>query len=79
MILTREIINILTPVHGRTSCSDTKQINGCGGWTGKYNEDTGKKVINYPDCNRCYLLNHEGEDTDNLEFGIQVTLWEQKW
>ena len=74
MILTKEIIDVLTPEHGRTSCDDDNISNSFGGWTGKYNEDTGQKVIRYPRCNRCYLLDNIGSDIDSLEFKIEVGL-----
>jgi len=75
MILTKEVVNILAPRHGKTSCSDNNMVNGFGGWTGKYDQDTGKKVISSPYCNRCYLLDHLGSDTDNLEFEIRIFLY----
>jgi chorismate mutase len=42
--LTKEIIDILTPEHERTSCSDENQSNA-------YRNEMG-----YPRCARCYLL-----------------------
>jgi len=67
MLITQEFIDTIAPEHGRTSCSDTDTSNGYGGQDG-YNPKTGEPNIRYPRCNRCYLLNHIGEDTANLEF-----------
>lgn len=74
MKLTREIIDSIVPEHGRTSCDDSNLANFFGGWTGKYNPDTGKKVIVFPRCVRCYLLDHIGKDMDKLEFRVDVSL-----
>lgn len=70
MLITKEYINKIVPNHGRTSCSDNDISNGYGGWTGKYNRETGKKEIRHPRCNRCYLLNNIGIDTKDMEFKI---------
>jgi hypothetical protein len=74
MVLTKEIVDALAPEHGRTSCDDGNLANSHGGWNGKYDENTGRKVINYPRCNRCYLLDHLGEDLDKLSFRVNVCL-----
>ena len=73
-ILTKEAIDILCPKHGRTSCSDDDLANSYGGWSGRYDPDTGKKSIIWPRCTRCYLLNHIGEDVSKLEFRPDVCL-----
>jgi hypothetical protein len=74
MIITKEWVDIVTPNHGRTSCDDNNLANSFGGWNGKYNRNTGKKEIDYPRCNRCYLLDHIGENTEDLEFEITPTI-----
>jgi hypothetical protein len=74
MKLTREAVDIFRPKHGRTSCDDNNLCNGYGGWTGKYDPDTGRKVIRYPRCNRCYLLEHVGEEIETLDFKPEMTL-----
>lgn len=74
MKLTQEVIDIIAPNHGRTSCSDERIINGYGGWSGKYDRDTGHKEIRVPRCTRCYLLNNLGEDVESLEFRIETHL-----
>lgn len=71
--LTREKIDQLCPEHGRTSCDDNNTMsNGHGGWDGYYSRETGKKEIRIPRCTRCYLLEHEGEQSDELDFEIEV-------
>lgn len=75
MRITEEFINMIAPIHGRTSCSDENLINGYGGWTGKYDPNTGKKVVEYPRCIRCYLQTYIGYNTDDLKFSIEPTLW----
>jgi hypothetical protein len=78
MKITKEIVDAIAPEHGRTSCNDNDLANRFGGWSDRYNEKTGKKVIHYPRCNRCYLLDHVGCDTDSLEFKITVILeWKE--
>ena len=69
MIITKDIIDILTPKHDRTSCSDTDPYNG-----GYEIEDQIFRGIvierswKYrPRCNRCFLLDHIGYDTDYME------------
>jgi hypothetical protein len=74
MKLTQEVIDIIAPTHGRMSCNDDTQINGSGGWTGKYDRNTGHKEIRHPRCTRCYLLRNIGEDIDTLEFRIEPNL-----
>jgi len=72
MIITKEVIDILAPKHGRTSCSDENLSNAYGGWTGKYDVDTGRKKIIYPRCNRCYLIDNIGMEMDNIEFKFEL-------
>lgn len=69
MIITQEIIDILTPKHDRTSCSDSDPCNG-----GYEIEDRRFQGIvierNWkyrPRCNRCFLLNHIGYDTNYMK------------
>jgi len=72
MILTRDVINILTPTHGRTSCSDTDPSNG----SYKLKEEKLQGIVisrRYewtPRCSRCFLLDHEGCDTDLMEIKV---------
>ncbi len=73
-IITIDVVNAIAPEHGRTSCSDEDRANAYGGWNGKYNPDTGKKQISYPRCIRCFLLEHLGEDLNDLEFELSVCL-----
>ena len=68
MMITQEIIDILTPKHGRISCSDEDPCNG-----GYEIEDRLFQGIvierswKYrPRCNRCFLLDHIGCDTDYM-------------
>lgn len=74
MVITREWVDIVCPEHGRTSCNDQNLNNSYGGWDGKFNPDTGRKVIHYPRCHRCYLLDNIGADTDKLEFHVSVDI-----
>ena len=67
-MITQEIIDILTPKHGRISCSDEDPCNG-----GYDIEDRLFQGIvierswKYrPRCNRCFLLDHIGCDTDYM-------------
>jgi hypothetical protein len=71
MKLTREIVDAIAPEHGRTSCNDNDLGNSYGGWSGRYDENTGQKKIIFPICSRCYLLTHVGEDLDKLEFKLE--------
>lgn len=70
MYINQEFVNKVAPTHGRMSCSDSNHSNAYGGWNGKFDPDTGEKVIRYPRCTRCYLLDHLGCDTNDLEFEI---------
>lgn len=70
MLITKEYVDELVPKHTRTSCSDSNISNAYGGWNGRYCEKTGRKKIIHPRCNRCYLLDNIGIDTDDLEFKI---------
>ena len=72
MILTKEYIDTIAPIHSRTSCNDNSLNNAYGGWNGKYDPNTGKKEIIYPRCSRCYLLNNIGLDTESLNFKIDI-------
>lgn len=78
MILTREIIDILAPTHGRTSCSDTDPNNGY--YNVKETKIQGIVVERnfdpYPRCHRCFLLEHEGYDTTLMDVNVvpDVTL-----
>jgi hypothetical protein len=74
MVITREVVDILASRHGRTSCNDNNLANASGGWTGYYERETGKKEITYPRCNRCYLLDNIGMDTNSLAFNIEILL-----
>jgi len=72
MILTRDIINILAPTHGRTSCSDSNLSNG--GYKLKEEKLQGIIISRHyewaPRCSRCFLLDHEGCDTDLMEIEV---------
>jgi hypothetical protein len=46
--ITKEAINLLTPEHGRMSCTDEGQQNA------------GRDESGYPRCSRCYLLYRMG-------------------
>lgn len=74
MIITREWVNTVAPKHGRTTCSDDNRINGYGGALSTFDQNTGEREIRYPRCNRCYLLDHIGCDTSDLEFEIEVSV-----
>jgi hypothetical protein len=73
MEITKELINILTPEHGRTSCSDDNPCNAS--YTIEDRKLLGvvisKSWERYPRCNRCFLLDNIGEDTENV-CGIRV-------
>ncbi len=73
-VLTREMVDAIAPEHGRTSCNDQTLGNEYGGWTGKFDRDTGRKEVIHPRCNRCYLLAHIGENLEDLEFRVSVCL-----
>jgi hypothetical protein len=68
MEITKELVNILTPEHGRTSCSDENVCNGyCKIEDKKYKGVVIERSWDcYPRCNRCFLLLHIGEDTENV-------------
>ena len=74
MILTQDMIDIIAPEHGRTSCDDSNLANACGGWSGHYNPGNGTKEVIYPRCTRCYLMDHVGEDHLSLDFQIEISL-----
>lgn len=79
MILTREVVDVLASEHDRTSCTDEDLANSFGKWSGEYNPKTGEKVIWYPRCTRCYLLDNLGRDTSDLDFKLEVSLvWANK-
>jgi len=73
-IITQEIVDFICPEHGRTSCSDSDLGNSYGGWSGRFDEQTGNKEVYYPRCNRCYLMDHIGEDMDLLEFDFDYII-----
>jgi len=75
MILSKEIIDHIAPTHGRTSCSDDNLNNSYGGWNGKFDPDTGKKVINFPRCSRCYLMDNIGLDSESLAFKLDIVVY----
>ena len=64
MKITKEVIEILTPEHGRTSCSDDFPQNGYPNANGYYR------------CNRCALLrileNGYGEDEVTIDVSVSV-------
>lgn len=66
MIITKEVIDVLTPNHGRTSCSDENPCNG--NYEIRDYKFQGvvieKSWEHMPRCNRCFLLDHLGYDTD---------------
>ena len=69
MIITQEIIDILTPKHDRTSCSDSDPCNGSyeiedRRFQGIVIERNWKYRSR---CNRCFLLDHIGYDTDYMK------------
>lgn len=77
--ITKKLVDIITPEHDRTSCSDENLANSSGGWFGKYDENTGRKVIHFPRCHRCYLLKHIGKENQDLEFKLELALvWQER-
>ena len=74
MLLTSALVDTVVPEHGRTSCSDDNLANAYGGWNGKYNPNTGEKIIHFPRCNRCYLLANLGKDLADLPFQLELSL-----
>jgi hypothetical protein len=72
--VTKELVDLLVPGHDRTSCNDDNLNNSYGGWTGKYDENTGEKVVKIPRCARCYFLDNLGTNFEDLEFGFDVSL-----
>lgn len=72
MVITQDWVDTVCPEHGRTSCSDDNLSNRHGGWTGYFSRKTGAKEIRIPRCNRCYLMDNIGMDTDDLEFRIFI-------
>lgn len=73
--ITKEWIDTHCPNHCRTSCSDDNLNNSYGGWNGLYNRNTGERDINYPRCNRCYLLDNIGMNPNDLEFKITTEIY----
>jgi hypothetical protein len=70
--ITRELIDRFIPEHSRTFCSDDNLCNKFEGLTGKYDVNIGEKIIYYPRCNRCYLLDYIGENFEELEFNVEI-------
>lgn len=52
--VTQEILDLIVPNHGRTSCNDTSLSNYC-------QNDSG-----LPRCNRCYLMTKVGQKFGEL-------------
>jgi hypothetical protein len=69
MIITKEVIDVLTPNHGRTSCSDAYPGNGGYEIEDRYFQGIViERNWRYrPRCNRCFLLDHIGYDTDYMK------------
>lgn len=69
MIITKEVIDVLTPNHGRTSCSDADPGNGGYEIEDRYFQGIViERNWRYrPRCNRCFLLDHIGYDTDYMK------------
>lgn len=67
MILTEEFINIVTPEHSRTSCSDDNLSNAFAG-------SSIDGIIYFPRCYRCFLMDNIGYDTINLEFKVSFSV-----
>lgn len=74
MTITIDFVNAVASEHSRTSCDDNNLTNSYGGWDGKYDPNTGKKLIRFPRCNRCYLLSHVGESVSSLDFKLDLCL-----
>ena len=70
MLINKEWVDKVCPEHGRTSCSDEEIYNGFSGWNGKYDVDTGAKIIKYPRCDSVICLTILGwiRKTWNLKF-----------
>lgn len=65
--LTRGMVDLLHPNHGRTNCSDKNRING-------WNDKTSTQ---WPRCSRCALLNivHDKILPDEFEVKIEILKW----
>lgn len=61
--LNRKLIDAIWPHHDRSSCSDASPFNGCG-------EDE----YSYPDCHRCFALDHENEPLADMEISASIKL-----
>ena len=72
MKITKEWVDQITPEHDRISCSDENMSNGYGSILPSFDIHTGLHEVRYPRCNRCYLLDNIGCDTDDLDFKIRV-------
>jgi hypothetical protein len=76
MILTRDIIDIICPNHGRTSCNDSDPNNGY--YEIKETKFRGivieKNFKTAPRCHRCFLLDAEGYDTDLMDITVIPTI-----
>lgn len=72
MIITKEVIDVLTPNHGRTSCSDAYPGNGGYEIEDRYFQGIViERNWKYrPRCNRCFLLDHEGYDTALMDIDV---------
>jgi len=73
--VTRKWVDTFVPEHSRTSCDDDNLNNAYGGFTGKYDENTGEKVVRFPRCVRCYLLDSVGCYFQDLEFKVNVEVY----
>jgi len=75
MKITQEWIDKFIPNHERISCSDDNPNgNQYGGWNGSFSSTTGKKIIRFPRCVRCYLISHIDDDTKNMDFDVDVSV-----
>lgn len=71
--ITKALVDIICPNHGRTSCDDECLQNRF--YEIKYEKIQGvvvsKNWEQFPRCNRCFLLDNIGADTENVD-GIKV-------
>jgi hypothetical protein len=81
MKLTQETIDLLTPRHGRSSCSDEHPSNGDyvianlrADWA-PGSPIIHRKLESGPRCNRCYFLEHLDEETENLELDMSISIF----
>jgi hypothetical protein len=75
MKITMDVINILTPKHGRTTCSDSDLANGlCFIAEEKLQGVVVKRWFDpAPRCNRCFLLSNLDQQLD-LRISIEVSI-----